>query len=393
MTTPHRPAASTLFLEDIRSPHARKRRDAFQRLDQIGVHLSVAIAAELCRVLGTDSDPEVRLLAVGVLARAGKDMGFGTRIALVDALRDVDARVSRAAIDALSALGPSAPPQVTAALVAVAREQDGLVRRHAATVLTLMGLLPPDLVAVDGGQPGSPPSSEDAHTAVRPIGAGPGSTPGAALSSAGPPGQQTREGALTPHGALDSGHGHATDDSAHLFARDAAGQLPQAPRFQRGETLVWAGGRSTGTVRRFQLDTTGWSYTLDGALYGSAVVAERDLTAQPFNPIQSLIRGDLEQSSDFALRVAALRLTHAYASGTAVCLSNARLEPLPHQVFVAHRALQQLYPRLLLADEVELGKTIEAGLIVKELRARIDRSRPDYCARKPGWPVAIRDGE
>ena len=35
------------------------------------------------------------------------------------------------------------------------------------------------------------------------------------------------------------------------------------------------------------------------------------------------------------------------------------------------RALEKSQPRLILADEVRLGKTIEAGLILKELRARM----------------------
>ena len=35
------------------------------------------------------------------------------------------------------------------------------------------------------------------------------------------------------------------------------------------------------------------------------------------------------------------------------------------------RALEKSQPRLILADEVGLGKTIEAGLILKELRARM----------------------
>ena len=37
---------------------------------------------------------------------------------------------------------------------------------------------------------------------------------------------------------------------------------------------------------------------------------------------------------------------------------------------MAHRVTQKLQPRMILADEVGLGKTIEAGLIIKELRAR-----------------------
>jgi SNF2 family DNA or RNA helicase len=40
---------------------------------------------------------------------------------------------------------------------------------------------------------------------------------------------------------------------------------------------------------------------------------------------------------------------------------------LPHQVEAAIRVLTSLKPRFLIADEVGLGKTIEAGLIIKEL--------------------------
>ena len=44
--------------------------------------------------------------------------------------------------------------------------------------------------------------------------------------------------------------------------------------------------------------------------------------------------------------------------------------PLPHQLYVLNRALQNNTVRYLLADEVGLGKTIEAGMIIKELKAR-----------------------
>src|SRR5690606_18995673 len=48
----------------------------------------------------------------------------------------------------------------------------------------------------------------------------------------------------------------------------------------------------------------------------------------------------------------------------------ARIEPMPHQIFVAHRVVNAPRQRFLLADEVGLGKTIETGLILQELRAR-----------------------
>jgi SNF2 family DNA or RNA helicase len=71
------------------------------------------------------------------------------------------------------------------------------------------------------------------------------------------------------------------------------------------------------------------------------------------------------------LRRERYRLLDAYRNDPTLGLSNARVEPQLHQVTVALRALEKSQPRLILADEVGLGKTIEAGLILKELRARM----------------------
>lgn len=65
------------------------------------------------------------------------------------------------------------------------------------------------------------------------------------------------------------------------------------------------------------------------------------------------------------------RILDAFRNDMALGLSNSRVEPQLHQVSVALRALEKSQPRLILADEVGLGKTIEAGLILKELRARM----------------------
>lgn len=44
--------------------------------------------------------------------------------------------------------------------------------------------------------------------------------------------------------------------------------------------------------------------------------------------------------------------------------------PLPHQLHVLNRAMETNNVRYILADEVGLGKTIEAGMIIKELKSR-----------------------
>lgn len=44
--------------------------------------------------------------------------------------------------------------------------------------------------------------------------------------------------------------------------------------------------------------------------------------------------------------------------------------PLPHQLHVLNRAMESNTIRYILADEVGLGKTIEAGMVIKELKTR-----------------------
>ncbi|MGH9157844.1 MAG: DEAD/DEAH box helicase [Acidimicrobiales bacterium] len=52
------------------------------------------------------------------------------------------------------------------------------------------------------------------------------------------------------------------------------------------------------------------------------------------------------------------------------CLARLRFEPFEHQLAAAAAVLRRLRGRAILADEVGLGKTIEAGLVLSELRVR-----------------------
>jgi SNF2 family DNA or RNA helicase len=55
---------------------------------------------------------------------------------------------------------------------------------------------------------------------------------------------------------------------------------------------------------------------------------------------------------------------------TFMCLARLRFEPFDYQLEAAGRALRHMQGRAILADEVGLGKTIEAGLVLSELRLR-----------------------
>ncbi|MEZ4864067.1 MAG: SNF2-related protein [Caldilineaceae bacterium] len=68
------------------------------------------------------------------------------------------------------------------------------------------------------------------------------------------------------------------------------------------------------------------------------------------------------------LRAEALRLSRGFDQ--LICLDEIAVEHYEHQIETALKALQEMRGRALLADEVGLGKTIEAGIIMKELILR-----------------------
>ena len=103
---------------------------------------------------------------------------------------------------------------------------------------------------------------------------------------------------------------------------------------------------------------------------GAALVHRDELDRLPEDPAALLTLGQLGDFEPYVVRLQALYLNHAYRYDPLSGLSNARIEPQLHQVYVAYRVTQKLQPRMILADEVGLGKTIEAGLIMKELLAR-----------------------
>ena len=73
---------------------------------------------------------------------------------------------------------------------------------------------------------------------------------------------------------------------------------------------------------------------------------------------------------DIAWRATAARVVDTLARSELVAPLEGLVTPLPHQIETLARAVSGDRIRFLLADEVGLGKTIEAGLILKELKTR-----------------------
>ena len=106
--------------------------------------------------------------------------------------------------------------------------------------------------------------------------------------------------------------------------------------------LRLANGR---TVRAGEL----WPMALEGAL------AER------------LALGDVDRVADFAMRLDWLHLLAVREADGLGSFLGGRVRLFPHQLYVAERATGTDPVRWLLADEVGLGKTIEAALILNRL--------------------------
>jgi len=84
-------------------------------------------------------------------------------------------------------------------------------------------------------------------------------------------------------------------------------------------------------------------------------------------PDLRLAAGQVDKSRVWELRWRALQHQHARRQSTVRGLAGARMELLPHQLYVALEVSGRLAPRVLLSDEVGLGKTIEACLILHRL--------------------------
>jgi SNF2-related domain len=140
-------------------------------------------------------------------------------------------------------------------------------------------------------------------------------------------------------------------------------------QFTKGDQVVDRRTEEVGVVLRVELAGRSTIYRVQFAS-GSRYLGEEQLKTATLDPLDRLRERSLGHPHAYHLRLRALLLEHAYRYDAYSGLANARIEPKPHQVFVAARVLGKVRPRMLLADEVGLGKTIETALVLKELLAR-----------------------
>ena len=106
---------------------------------------------------------------------------------------------------------------------------------------------------------------------------------------------------------------------------------------------------------------------------------------------QRFEKGGTDNPLDFFLKQLAYQFALENSGGE---LSNSKTDLLPHQILLTHKIVEERRRRFLIADEVGLGKTIETGMIMRELSARKESERiliicPAGLTRN--WQDELRD--
>ena len=146
-----------------------------------------------------------------------------------------------------------------------------------------------------------------------------------------------------------------------------------SPRFKKGDQVQLRSDRSkVGVVIRSpNLRYGAYWYRVRLHAGGLIVAHEEDLT--PFeadvSPDELLLTGAFGDKDDF-LRLVTFHKLDTPLDNTLYSLQGSRTAFYPHQYKPLLKFLDSPEHRLLIADEVGLGKTIEAGLVMIEQRAR-----------------------
>jgi ATP-dependent helicase HepA len=83
-------------------------------------------------------------------------------------------------------------------------------------------------------------------------------------------------------------------------------------------------------------------------------------------PQDRLFTGQIDPNAWFLLRYQTWQYQQQHQQSPVKGLLGGRTSLIQHQLYIAHEAASRAAPRIMLADEVGLGKTIEAGLIIHQ---------------------------
>ncbi|MCA9852231.1 MAG: DEAD/DEAH box helicase family protein [Dehalococcoidia bacterium] len=170
--------------------------------------------------------------------------------------------------------------------------------------------------------------------------------------------------------AIDKGRAAVVfDDGKRMQFALSANALERAP-FEPGVLVMRRSDQAVGFVAA---PVPGGSVPTWSVIFptGQTNVPEWTLVPAPLDdPVERMKSGNTDPPDAFNLRCVAADLWLRHMHDELVSLAHARVDLKPHQVSVVHRVISSYPHRFLLSDEVGLGKTIEAAMVIKELRAR-----------------------
>ena len=110
------------------------------------------------------------------------------------------------------------------------------------------------------------------------------------------------------------------------------------------------------------------TYVVENESAETELLEERDLgtSIQLNKPLERLTSGQVDKDKWFSLRYETWQNQLKNYNSGITGLTGARANLIPHQLYIANEVASRYAPRVLLADEVGLGKTIEAGLILHQ---------------------------
>jgi superfamily II DNA or RNA helicase len=153
--------------------------------------------------------------------------------------------------------------------------------------------------------------------------------------------------------------------------------IPHPSSTVRPDDRVRVSGRyELGIGEVLRLSETGGVYVADVVFESRTGRRLETLPVQrlekAMSPWDKLRAGQFDNTKDFLLRQLAWQFALGNTGGE---LTNSRTQLLPHQILLTHNVIKMSRRRLLIADEVGLGKTIETGMIIRELIARGEARR------------------
>lgn len=153
----------------------------------------------------------------------------------------------------------------------------------------------------------------------------------------------------------------ATGDSLIYASRNAP---LRRVAFEPGDTVKNHEGESF-VVHRIRLDEKRIIY-IDA--HGKEMPeSQLSDTMSVQKPEARILSGHVDDPNLWRLRQQALQNRHMARSHEARGLVGGRISLIPHQLYIANEVASRIAPRVLLADEVGLGKTIESCLILHRL--------------------------